>query len=60
MKLKELRLQKLISQRQLAKLAGLSFVTLSRIEAGKSKPTELTIAKLAAALGVEPNKIDFS
>lgn len=57
--LKEIRLQKLISQRQLAKLAGVTYVTVNRIERGTSKASELTRAKLAKALGVSISDIDF-
>jgi transcriptional regulator with XRE-family HTH domain len=59
MKIKELRLQKLLSQRELAKLAGISFVSISRIESRKTKPTELTLAKLAKALGVDVKNIEW-
>jgi transcriptional regulator with XRE-family HTH domain len=39
--------------RQLANLAGVSFVTLYRIEAGKLSPTVAMLEKLANALDVQ-------
>jgi len=39
--------------RELAELAGVSFVTLYRIEAGKLSPTVTMLEKLANALDVE-------
>jgi transcriptional regulator with XRE-family HTH domain len=39
--------------RQLAERAGVSFVTLYRIEAGKLSPTVTMLEKLAEALGID-------
>jgi transcriptional regulator with XRE-family HTH domain len=57
MTLKEARLDKLISQRELARLSGVAYSTICRIETGKHKPSELTRAKLAKALGIGVSKI---
>jgi transcriptional regulator with XRE-family HTH domain len=59
MKLKELRKKAVLSQRDLAKLSNIAYVTICRIELGKQKPTFITIRKLAKALGVPPSKIEF-
>jgi len=59
MKLKELRLNAVMSQRDLSTKSGVSFDTISRLENGKQTPNFVTIRKLAKALNVEPNSIDF-
>jgi transcriptional regulator with XRE-family HTH domain len=51
-KVKELRLQKLWTQRQLAERAGLSLRAVNAIETGKNNPTDLTLTRLARALRV--------
>ena len=58
--LRELRESMYISQDDLAKLAGVTAATISRLETGKEKPKFVTIRKLAKALSVEPSVIDFS
>lgn len=50
--LREVRTKKLLTQRELAKLSGLTQVTISFIENGLADPMDLTKAKLAKALGV--------
>jgi len=40
------------SLRQLAERAGVSYVTIARIEADKLSPTVMTLEKLAAALNI--------
>lgn len=47
-----LREGKKLSQHELAKLAGIHWLTLSQLEAGKSKLTKKLITKLASALNV--------
>lgn len=49
----QLREEKLISQRKLAELAGVTNSTISRIEAGSVKPDPATLDKLATALDVD-------
>lgn len=56
-KLKRLRERKLLTQVELAQMAGLTAVTISRIETGTHKPMFSTVKKLAAALGVPPEKL---
>ena len=49
--LKQLRLMNLMSQVDLARRAGVTRVTISMIESGKTQPTELTLARLGSVLG---------
>jgi transcriptional regulator with XRE-family HTH domain len=58
--LRQSRESKFISQKDLARRSGIAAVTISRLENGSHKPRFITIRKLAKALGVEPNTIDFS
>ena len=56
-KLKRAREKRLMTQEELAKSTGISVTSISRIENGAHKPRFSTIKKLAAALGVEPEKL---
>lgn len=58
--LRQLREGKFISQEDLARDSGIATATINRLERGRHKPRFVTIRKLAKALGVEPNRIDFS
>ena len=58
-KLKEIREKKALSMRDLALKAGISPSTIVRIENGLPV-RHITKRKIAKALGVEPNSIDFS
>jgi len=58
--LQEHRLEKRLTQRELAKAAGLSNTAISNLERGTVRPTALTRYKIAMALNVEPNAIAFS
>ncbi|MFC1912779.1 helix-turn-helix transcriptional regulator [Chloroflexota bacterium] len=58
-KLRVLRERLFITQTELAKAAGISLVTLNRLENNKQKPSFKTIRKLSKALGVEPGEIEF-
>lgn len=52
-RLRELRIEKALSQRELARISGIRPGTVNRVEQGH--PTRLsTIAAIALALGVEP------
>jgi transcriptional regulator with XRE-family HTH domain len=53
-RLRALRQRRVLSQRELAKLAGVAYRTVQQVEAGEVTPHPSTIRKLAAALGVEP------
>jgi len=58
-KLRILRERLFLTQSELAEKAGISHITLNRLENKKQKPSFKTIRKLAKALGVEPGEIDF-
>lgn len=51
-RLKEWRKKRGLSLRQLASEAGVNFVTLHRIEAGKLSPTVAMLEKVAKALKI--------
>jgi transcriptional regulator with XRE-family HTH domain len=53
-RLREFRERSVLTQAELAELAGVSEVQINRIENGHADPRPSTIRKLAAALGVEP------
>jgi transcriptional regulator with XRE-family HTH domain len=55
--LRRFRVEHFLSQRDLARLAGLHAVTLVRLEAGATSPSSRTVRALAAALGVEPREL---
>jgi transcriptional regulator with XRE-family HTH domain len=55
--LRELRERALLSQRELAEIAGLTQSTLSRLERGKQSARGKTVRDLARALDVEPHRI---
>ena len=56
-KLRELRDERYLSHRELAKLAGVSPTTVLNLERGGAEPQRRTIRKLAAALDVTPDKL---
>ena len=56
-KLKTLREEKVLSQRELASMAGLTQMTVWRIENGYRDARPQTIRKLARVLGVEPKEL---
>jgi transcriptional regulator with XRE-family HTH domain len=56
-KVKRLREEKVLSQRELARMAGLTQMTVWRIENGYRDARPGTIRKLAVALGVEPKEL---
>ena len=53
-RLRQVREQKMLSQRELAALAGVSHLTIVRTETGQGEPYPRTVRKLAQALGVKP------
>jgi transcriptional regulator with XRE-family HTH domain len=55
--LRRLRVDRFLSQRELARRAGLHPVTLTRLEARAAAPSTRTVRGLAAALGVEPRDL---
>ncbi len=56
-KLKRLREDRVLSQRELARMANLAYGTVWRIENGHPEARTSTIRKIAAALGVEPKEL---
>ena len=55
--LKALRLRKFLTQKELAAQVGVSYQTVQTWEAGTAQPRLRNIPKLAAALGVEPERL---
>jgi transcriptional regulator with XRE-family HTH domain len=51
------RVQRLMTQEELARAAGISLRQLVRIERNAVEPRFSTIRKLAGALGVEPSEL---
>lgn len=56
-RLRALRERKALTQEELAKKAGITRATLSRLESGAENPYPSTIRKLAKALGVDPEAL---
>jgi transcriptional regulator with XRE-family HTH domain len=51
------RERKALTQQQLAEKAGLTRVTVARVETGREEPYPTTVRKLADALGLEPEEL---
>jgi transcriptional regulator with XRE-family HTH domain len=51
------RERKALTQQQLAGRAGITRVTVARVEAGLEEPYPTTVRKLANALGLEPEDL---
>jgi transcriptional regulator with XRE-family HTH domain len=56
-RLRRLRREHALSQRDLSHMRGIAFDTISRLETGKQRAQPRTIRKLADALGVEPREL---
>jgi transcriptional regulator with XRE-family HTH domain len=56
-KLKRLREDQVLSQRELARLAGLTQMTVWRLENGFERAHPQTIRKIARVLGVKPTEL---
>ncbi len=56
-KLKRLREEQVVSQRELARMAGLAQGTVWRLENGFKEAHPQTIRKIAGVLGVEPREL---
>ncbi len=56
-KLKRLREDRVLSQRELARMANLAYGTVWRIENGFPDARTNTVRKLAGVLGVEPKEL---
>jgi transcriptional regulator with XRE-family HTH domain len=55
--LRKLRRERALSQRDLFRMTGIAFDTISRLETGKQRAQHRTIRKLADALGVQPKEL---
>jgi transcriptional regulator with XRE-family HTH domain len=55
--LRRLRLGHYLSQAELARQSGLHTLTISRLEAGRAKPSTRTVRALAQALGILPAEL---
>ena len=55
--LRDYRVKKLMTQKELAKASGVSQATISLIENQLQQPMELTKQKLARALKISPDKL---
>ena len=56
-RLNRIMMEKGIKQRQLAKKAGVSRLTIAAIQQGKSNPTQSTILRLAEALNLSVSEL---
>ena len=56
-RLRRLRREQALSQRELSRMTGIAFDTISRLETGKQRAQPRTIRKLADALRVEPKEL---
>ena len=55
--LRRLRIERFLSQRELARQAGVHAITLVRLEGGVTAPSTRTVRALATALGIEPREL---
>ena len=55
--LRRLRLERFLSQAELARQCGLHTITISRLEAGRAKPSTRTVRTLARFLAVTPGEL---
>ena len=55
--LRRLRLDHFLSQAELARQSGLHTLTISRLEAGRAKPSTRTVRALADALSIPPSEL---
>jgi transcriptional regulator with XRE-family HTH domain len=56
-RLRRVRREHALSQRDLSRITGIAFDTISRLETGKQRAQPRTIRRLADALGVEPREL---
>ena len=55
--LRRLRLAQFLSQAELARQTGLHALTISRLEAGRARPSTRTVRALADALSIPPGEL---
>jgi transcriptional regulator with XRE-family HTH domain len=56
-RLAQLRALNVLTQRELAERAGVTLLSVHKIETGQQEPRPATIRKLARALGVKPTDL---
>ena len=56
-RLRTLRQERMLSQRELAQMSGSTQATISALEQGSRKARPRTVRHLAEALGVEPKEL---
>jgi transcriptional regulator with XRE-family HTH domain len=56
-RLRQLRREQALSQRDLTRVSGIAHDTISDLETGKRRAQPRTIRKLAEVLGVEPKEL---
>jgi transcriptional regulator with XRE-family HTH domain len=56
-RLRSFRRARALSQRDLSRITGIAFDTISRLETGKQRAQPKTIRRLAGALCVEPHAL---
>jgi repressor LexA len=56
-RLRQLRRERALSQRDLSRLTGIAHDSISQLETGKRDAQPRTIRNLAEALGVEPKEL---
>ena len=56
-RLRKVRREQALSQRDLSRMTGIAFDTISRLETGKQRAQPRTIRRLADVLGVEPREL---
>ena len=56
-RLRQLRRERALSQRDLSRITGVAHDSISQLETGKREAQPKTIRKLAEALGVEPSEL---
>lgn len=56
-RLRQLRMERVLSLRELGERSGVSYNTIWRLEAGRQGAHPKTIRRLAEALGVEPKEL---
>jgi transcriptional regulator with XRE-family HTH domain len=56
-RLKALRIERALTQEELAEKAGVTRNTVARLERGENEPHMPTVRKLAGALGVHPRAL---
>ena len=55
--LRQVRMRKLLTQRELAAKAGVTQATVALLEGGRTRARVSTVRKLVAALGIDPHEL---